>query len=59
MPQAMPLAQRAVVTEIDREFEGDTFAPTLDAAWRETDRSAHTAAKDGLPFSFVTYERAA
>ncbi|HSV60296.1 MAG TPA: dihydrofolate reductase [Variovorax sp.] len=57
--QAMPLAQRAMVTEIDREFEGDTFAPTLDTAWHETDRSAHTAAKDGLSFSFVTYERAA
>jgi dihydrofolate reductase len=56
--QALPLAQRAVVTEIERDFEGDTFAPTLDASWRETDRSAHTAAKDGLPFSFVVHERA-
>ena len=57
--QALPLAQRAVVTEIERDYEGDTFAPKLDAGWRETDRSAHTAAKDGLPFSFVVYERAA
>lgn len=55
--QALPLAQRAVVTEIERDFEGDTFAPTLNGSWRETARSAHTAAKDGLPFSFVTYER--
>ena len=58
--QALPLAQRAVVTEIEREFEGDTFAPRLDAAWRETSRSiTHLAAKDALPFSFVVYERAA
>ena len=57
--QAVPLAQRAVVTEIDRDFEGDTYAPQLGADWRETARSAHTAAKDGLPFSFVTYERKA
>ena len=58
--QAVPLAQRAVVTEIERDFEGDTYAPTLDSGLRETARSArHTAAKDGLPFSFVTYERAA
>ncbi|SFN36470.1 dihydrofolate reductase [Variovorax sp. OV329] len=56
--QAVPLAQRAEVTEIERDFEGDTFAPTLGDGWRETARSAHTAAKDGLPFSFVTYERA-
>ncbi|MBS0344591.1 MAG: dihydrofolate reductase, partial [Proteobacteria bacterium] len=55
--QAVPLAQRAVVTEIERDFEGDTYAPRLDAAWHETERSSHTAAKDGLPFSFVTYER--
>lgn len=57
--QALPLAHRVVVTEIDRDFEGDTFAPVLDAArWRETQRSAHPAASDGLPFAFVTYERA-
>ena len=57
--QAVPLAQRAVVTEIDRDFEGDTFAPELKGGWRETARSAHTAAKGGLSFSFVTYERTA
>ena len=27
--EAAPLAQRAVVTEIDRDFEGDAHAPTL------------------------------
>jgi dihydrofolate reductase len=56
--QAMPLAQVAVVTELDRDYEGDTFAPTLDAHWQQRSRSAHTA-KDGMPFSFVVYERAA
>ena len=55
--QAVPLAQRAVITEIERDFEGDTYAPTLGADWHETARSTHAAAKDGLPFSFVTYER--
>jgi dihydrofolate reductase len=53
---ALPLAQRVVVTEIDADFEGDAFAPVLDAAWAETARDTHTAA-NGLPFSFVTYER--
>lgn len=53
---AEPLASTAVVTEIDREFEGDAFAPTLGAAWHETAREHHLAAS-GLPFSFVTYTR--
>lgn len=53
---ALPLAQRVVVTEIDADFDGDAFAPTLDTAWAETARERHTAAS-GLGFSFVTYER--
>jgi dihydrofolate reductase len=33
------LAQRAVVTELARDYEGDAHAPTLAAAaWRETQR---------------------
>lgn len=56
--EAEPLAQRAVVTEIAQDFEGDAFAPTLGPAWRETAREAHVSA-NGLPFAFVTYERGA
>lgn len=54
--QAMPLAQHAVITEIDADFEGDAFAPTFDGSWQETERSTHTAA-NGLTFSFVTLQR--
>ena len=54
--QALPLAQRVVVTEIARDFEGDAFAPALGPAWVETARDTHTAA-NGLPFAFVTYAR--
>lgn len=53
--QALPHAQRVVVTEIDRAFEGDAFAPELGTAWQETGRERHTSA-NGLPFSFVTFE---
>lgn len=56
--QAMPLAQRVEVTEIDQPFDGDAFAPALDASLRETSRRAQVSA-GGLPFSFVTYERRA
>ncbi len=47
------------LTEIDREFEGDTAFPPFDrAAWRETARETHRA-PDGLGYAFVTYERRA
>jgi dihydrofolate reductase len=54
--QALPLAQRAVITEIDADFKGDAFAPTFDASWQETARESHTAA-NGLAYSFVTLAR--
>ncbi len=54
--QALKLAHSVVVTEIAQAFEGDTFAPKLDAAWLETRREPHTAVS-GLPFAFVAYHR--
>ncbi len=53
---AEPMAQRIEVTEIDKPFNGDAYAPTLGPDWRETQRSSHVSAT-GLPFSFVTYSR--
>ena len=54
--QAEPLAQRAVVTEIEQAFDGDAHAPVLGPGWRETERLAQVGA-NGMRFSFVTYER--
>jgi dihydrofolate reductase len=54
--QALPLASTAVVTEIDADFDGDAFAPTLGPDWQETQRERHVAAS-GLSFSFVIYTR--
>lgn len=54
--QALPLAKRVVITEIDADFEGDAYAPTLDADWKEISREQHTSAT-GLKYSFVTYTR--
>lgn len=56
--QALPHAQRVVVTEIAQDFDGDAFMPGLGPEWAEQAREAHTAA-NGLPFAFVTYERKA
>ena len=56
---ALPIADIAYVTEIARDFAGDTSFPPLDPArWRETARETHTSAgPDALEFAFVTYER--
>ena len=54
--QALPLAQRAVITHIDAEFEGDAFAPELGAGWAEASRSSITSSK-GLRLDFVEYHR--
>jgi dihydrofolate reductase len=54
--QALPLAHKLVVTEIDAMIEGDAFAPPLDASWQETQRESIVAA-NGVKLSFVTYQR--
>ena len=53
---SVPLADFAVVTEIDADFEGDAFAPELDGSWHETARERHVSAT-GLAYSFVTYRK--
>jgi dihydrofolate reductase len=53
--QALPRVQRAYVTEIDADFAGDTFFPTLDPAqWREVSRRP---GESSPPHDFVVYER--
>ena len=52
--QALPLANTAVVTEIEASYDGDAFAPQFDPQWTETAREHHVSAT-GLKFSFVTY----
>jgi len=54
--EAEPIAQRAIITEIARDYEGDAFAPRFGTGWHEVARESHTAAS-GIPYSFVTLER--
>lgn len=56
---ALPLADELVLTEIDRDFEGDTFFPAWDATQfeivhRETRRAPMP---DDFDYAFVTYLR--
>mgnify|MGYP000228641061 FL=1 len=52
--QALPLATRAEVTEIDADFAGDAYAPPLGPGWTEVARARHVSAT-GLPYSFVSH----
>lgn len=54
--QAMTMANEAVVTEIDADFEGDAFAPEFGSGWHEVARQSPTTSV-ALPFNFVTYRR--
>ena len=54
---ALPLADGLVLTEIDRDYEGDTCFPDWDRKmWRATQRETHTTA-EGVRFDFALYER--
>ena len=55
---ALPQADRMIVTQIDHQFECDTFFPTIDPnQWQETAREQHHTGEDGFNFAFVTYQR--
>ncbi|CAN7430311.1 dihydrofolate reductase [Cupriavidus necator] len=56
--EAMPCADRLVVTEIDADVEGDAFFPAIDRTqWIETARETHHSEANGFDYAFVTYER--
>ena len=55
--QALALADRLYLTEIQADYDGDARFPDFDRSqWREASREAHRSA-DGLEYHFVTYER--
>ena len=56
--ESLLVANRIYVTEIDQEFHGDTFFPSLAAdTWRVLSRETHKDSASGLSYAFVTYER--
>ncbi len=55
--QALPLANHAVVTEIDLTVDdGDTFAPQFGPEWVEVSRESHVSAT-GLAYDFVRLQK--
>jgi len=55
--ESLPIADGLVLTEIQRDYAGDTRFPQWDRSqWVEKQREPHTAA-DGTRFDYVLYER--
>jgi len=55
--EALAVADRLQLTELDAEFAGDTHFPAYPRSqWREASRERHVS-DDGLAYSFVTYDR--
>jgi dihydrofolate reductase len=57
--EALPLATRVVVTELDLDTEGDTVAPELSGEWtssRQPEQGWLTS-RTGIRYSFVDYRR--
>ena len=55
--QALPLAQEVRVTEIDADFPGDAYAPTLGPDWQRAQIGPWQRAACGLNYRFVHYLR--
>ena len=54
---ALPCADELVLTEIDAEFDGDTFFPAWDRARFERVAHASHVGASGIGYSFVTYKK--
>jgi dihydrofolate reductase len=60
--EALPRADRVVLTQVDASYDGDTFAPELDGSWQLVDVDPHDGWKvssSGLNYRINTYEKAA
>ena len=56
--EALPSADRLVVTEIDADVEGDAHFPAIDRSrWLEVSRETHRSEANGFDYAFVVYER--
>ena len=53
-----PFANRIEVTEIHRDYDGDTFMKPIGPEWAEVSREDHAEDGEKPAFSFVTYARA-
>lgn len=56
--EAMPVAARIYLTEVDAAAEADTYFPPIGNEWHRTDESAtETDPRSGISYRFVTLSR--
>ena len=56
--QALPLADKLIVTEIQQTFACDAFFPEISPAmWQEAARETHYSEAKDLHYAFVTYKK--
>ena len=56
--EALPVADRIYLTDIDKEFAGDSYFPALEhGAWRSTAQEAFEDDSAGFAYTLVTLER--
>ncbi|SFE08978.1 dihydrofolate reductase [Nitrosomonas sp. Nm166] len=57
--QTLKICQRMYITEIQRDFEGDTFFPEFDPNdWKETQRDKHYSDQDNnMEYHFIILDR--
>lgn len=56
--EAITVADRLIVTQIDAVYPCDAFFPTIDASlWKAVSREDHHSADNGWDYAFVIYER--
>lgn len=56
--QALPIADRLYITEIDTELEGDAWFPEFNLNdWTQIERETHYDEINGYAYSFVIYKR--
>lgn len=53
----MDIADRLYITVIRKEFDGDTFFPEIDDSWKLVSQSADQFTEDGIPYSYLIYDK--
>lgn len=54
---SMPLADRLYITEVHKEYDGDTFFPSYQEDWEVIKKTDQMTSKTGTTFTYLVYER--
>ncbi|MDQ6848936.1 MAG: dihydrofolate reductase [Actinomycetota bacterium] len=56
--EALPVADRAEITELRESFDGDVYAPDLGTGWRLASAGKWQLSSSGLHYRFLQWQRA-